>query len=299
MSLADYAVGKILSGRYRILEHRAGGGQAIVLRVEHTFLHRQLAMKIARRRISVGPPRILEEAETLAAINHPGIPAIVNAGVLADDRPYLVSEWIDGRSLAELAAVHACSPRAAVQTMAALSAIVGDLHALGVLHRDLKPANILIPMNGEHPEYATPKLIDFGVCDTLNVDVAGGVRTTGSGRTSGTALYSAPEQIAGRRQSMTTDVFGLGAILFELLCGHPPLAPTGEVSLFELDCGGEKMAIPVAVNRLIANVPVPEIAGVPTSVREIVQQCLRNEPEGRPQSAAEVAVTLQGALATW
>jgi serine/threonine-protein kinase len=293
---AEHVVGSVVDGRYRVLGHLGRGGQAVVLCVEHMILKRPLALKISHATAANRVRRVLNEAELLARIDHPTIIRIYDAGVLADGRPFTVCELVDGATLEELVDGGRCDLQDALEVIAVLSDAADTLHRMGIIHRDLKPSNVLIPTDRGAPAYALARLIDFGVLGHLDKETGVEQRATRSGRTSGTALFSAPEQASGRAQTPATDVFALAAMLFSFLYGHPPMVPAGTISLFSIECAGERLDLPMVIDRLTAEIDVPERADVPSDVRRVLEKALRNDPSERMQSAGELRDELRSCL---
>jgi eukaryotic-like serine/threonine-protein kinase len=287
----------VIDGRYRVIRELGSGGQAIVLLAEHVVLRRLLALRIARSATDERAARVYDEAATLAHISHPNIIRIDDAGRLPDGRPYTACEWIDGQTLTQLSATGQCGLLDALEVVIHLADAVATLHGAGIIHRDLKPGNVLVPCRAGVPLYGTARLIDFGVLGHLRDDVDGVAPLTPSGRNSGTALYSAPEQALGRSQSRATDVFSLGAMLFALIYRYAPMAPNGSFSLFTVNVAGQQLDLPVVIDRLAADIVVPDEAFVPPSLRDAIARALRNNPQERTQSAALLRDELRLALA--
>src|SRR5262245_2945019 len=190
------------------------GGMGVVYKARQIPLNREVAVKLILDADTVDPTalaRFRAEAEVIADLKHPGVVQIHDAGV-CDGRPYFVLEFLEGGSLAERTG-RVWEPTAAASLVAKLARTVHACHERGIVHRDLKPANILLTAEGE------PKVADFGLAKRPEVTAL-----TANGAVLGTPAYMAPEQAAGRLGDVgpATDVYGLGAILYELLTGRPP-----------------------------------------------------------------------------
>lgn len=211
---ADPLVGTVLAGRYRIDRFIAGGGFGRVYRGYDLELHRAVAVKVARPEPdrADGQADLLAEARRAAKLRHPGLVAVHDVGV-HDGRVFVVSDLIDGRSLAEVVAAGRPPPAAALD----------HAHRTGFVHRDIKPQNILIDPAGR------PLVTDFG----LAADA--GQIARGAGAASGTLPYMAPEQVAGEVQLVgpRTDVYALGVVLYELLAGRHPHPARTPAALWE------------------------------------------------------------------
>jgi TolB-like protein/Tfp pilus assembly protein PilF len=205
-------------GDYELLEEMGRGGQGIVYRARQKSLNRTVALKIVglgqwatKRHLQ----RFHLEAEAAASLDHPGIVPIYEIGE-RDGSCYFSMKLIEGGPLDKVSEREEMSPRRAAEIIARLARTLHYAHERGVLHRDIKPGNILIDANGE------PHLTDFGLARLVETESTV-TRTT---EALGTPSYMAPEQAKGNNPQLTsaTDVYGLGAVLYHLLTGHPPFA---------------------------------------------------------------------------
>jgi eukaryotic-like serine/threonine-protein kinase len=194
-------------GRYRLLARIGAGASAVVFRGIDTASRRPVAVKVF-------PPtaravRFDRDLRALGRLKHPGIVQFLDHGV-ADGRPYLVLELIEGGSLADRLAVRPpFDPPAAARLVAALAAAAQHAHDQSLIHRDIKPGNVLLGPGDE------PQLTDFGLARALDLDPV-----TRTGDALGTPRYMAPEQVRGGPVDARTDVYGLGTVLYELLAGR-------------------------------------------------------------------------------
>jgi TolB-like protein/Tfp pilus assembly protein PilF len=211
---------KILSdfGDYELLEEIGRGGQGVVYRAHQKSLNRTVALKV----IGLGPwatethlKRFRREAEAAASLEHPGIVPIHEVGE-RDGQCYFSMKFVEGGQLDEVVRRTPMSIRQAAELFAKVARTVHYAHEHGILHRDIKPGNILLDQKGE------PHLTDFGLARLVEADST----VTGTLEVLGTPSYMAPEQAAGNNTeiSRNTDVYGLGAVLYQLLTGHPPFA---------------------------------------------------------------------------
>ncbi|NUR57709.1 MAG: serine/threonine protein kinase, partial [Catenulispora sp.] len=201
----------VLGDRYRLGERIALGGSAEVYEAVDTRLSRRVAVKLllAADRGPDHVARFAEEARLLAAVGHPHLVPLLDAG-LDDDRRYLVMPLIEGEDLARVIRRGPLPPPRVARVGAALAAALAHIHARGIVHRDLKPANVLMaPHGGIY-------LADFGIARAWD-----GPADTATGCVVGTAGYLAPEQARGRGAMPASDVFSLGLILLEALKGEP------------------------------------------------------------------------------
>src|SRR5207244_2148705 len=205
-------------GDYELLEEIGRGGQGVVYRARQKSLNRTVALKV----IGLGQwatqahlKRFRLEAEAAASLDHPCIVPIYEVGE-RDGSCYFSMKFIDGGQLDEMAKHQPISFRNAAELIAKLARTVDHAHEHGILHRDIKPGNVLIDAKGE------PHLTDFGLARLLESEST----ITRTQEVMGTPSYMAPEQASGETAKLTsrTDVYGLGAVLYQLLTGHLPVA---------------------------------------------------------------------------
>src|SRR5262249_41896229 len=212
---------------YQILGVLGEGGMGVVYRAVQLALKRPVALKmVAAGNVTASTrQRFVTEAQTGARLRHPNFVQIYQVGE-CDGRPFLALELIEGGSLADHLLVHGPLPaRDAAQLVAVLAHAMNEAHLQGVIHRDLKPANVLLATcgptdSGQQSLEQVPKITDFGLAKVRDADLG----RTRSGAILGTPVYMAPEQARGAGQGVTpaTDVYSLGAILFECLTSRPP-----------------------------------------------------------------------------
>lgn len=212
--------GDVLKERYRIDDQIALGGQGFVYRGTDLLLNRPVVVKVMR---TIYPNneairrRFEREMDALARIRHPGVLGILDVGELPDGASYLVVEYVDGVSLRELLRAGPVAPARAARLMRQLGSALAASHAAGVAHLDLKPENVMIRNPSEPDETAT--LIDFGIAKVDRAAVDANVTMIAVG---GTVRYMAPEQFEGVN-TPACDVYALGLIASELLCGKPDI----------------------------------------------------------------------------
>jgi DNA-binding SARP family transcriptional activator len=273
-SLALAAVPPLVAG-YEMLSELGRGGMGVVYKARHTRLDRVVALKMLRAGDQAGPgelARFRSEAALQARVQHPHIVQIFEVGEV-DGRPYFAQEFVEGPSLDKKIAGAPQPARSAAQLVETLARAMHHAHQKGLVHRDLKPANVLLTVDG------MPKVGDFGLAKRLEADAG----QTQTGTVMGTASYMAPEQAWGRIQAIgpATDVYALGAILYELLTGRPPfLGPTAPDTVLQV-----RSQEPVPVRRVQPNVP--------KDLETICLTCLQKEPAKRYASAAALADDLQ------
>ncbi|MDE2347092.1 MAG: protein kinase [Gammaproteobacteria bacterium] len=273
-------------GAYRILHllGRGGMGEVYVAERADGLFESQVALKLVTREAAARPAQFALERQVLARLTHPGIARLLDAGIAADGRPYLVMELIDGLPLLDWCRTCRCDLRRRVDLFLQICDSVGHAHRHLIVHRDLKPANVLVTTDG------TVKLLDFGIAKLLSSDAR---ETTQSIPL--TPGYAAPEQLSTGDVTTATDVYALGLLLFELLTGDRPW----RIGDLPLAVGIDKTlheAPPLPSERAARedDPPVPP-ALLRGDLDAIVAKCLRKEPQHRYDSVA----ALQADLARW
>lgn len=263
--------------RFTIEEKIGEGGMAVVYRARDRELDRIVALKVLHGTADQGEAhhqRFLREARIAARIDHPHTVRLLDAG---QHGPwyYLVMELVEGGSFARWIASRTHSIREAIQMLERACQGVAAAHAVGVVHRDLKPQNILVSRAGE------PKVADFGLARLDGV--APGAARTVSGYPIGTPLYMAPEQVLGLRDEITpqTDVYAIGAILYESVCGRPPFLADSPAELF-----GEILRGPLVDPRSIDR-------RIPRDLQTIILKALERGPSNRYRSILDLAEDLR------
>jgi hypothetical protein len=251
------------------------GGMGVVFRARHLRLGRVIALKMALAGAYAGPherERFQREAEAVAGLCHANIVQIHEVGD-HEGRPYFTMEFVDGGSLAQKLAAAPQPVRWAAELVASLAEAVSVAHRAGIVHRDLKPGNILLTAEG------TPKISDFGLARRLK----GEGTLTWTGTAVGTPSYMSPEQASDTAGPVgpATDVYGLGAVLYEILTGRPPFGAGSA-----LDTLRQVLTLePVPPSRLNPRVP--------RDLETVCLKCLEKEPGRRYTSAAALAEDLR------
>jgi serine/threonine-protein kinase len=235
---------------------------------------------IKRLHPSIPTNTLLQECRSLARLDHPNIVRVLDFGVQHEE-PFLVTEFIDGPTLADHLSLNPQPPVSFTLALArALFSAVDYAHQRQIIHRDLKPGNVLLEPGSLGPNDArenTPKLVDFGLAIVDLFDAEG--NPTASGQPAGTPAYMPPEQFEGARLSDKCDVYAIGVILWEMIVGRRAFP-----SRSWYDVAGQKRAGPLILR---AEGPVE----VPTALRNLISECTNPTVENRP-SAAEACATL-------
>jgi serine/threonine protein kinase/tetratricopeptide (TPR) repeat protein len=262
-------------GDYELLEEVGRGGQGVVFRAWQKSLNRTVAVKlieIGRLTTSTHLKRLRREAEAAAKLNHPGIVPVYEVGE-RDGAYYFSMRFVEGDCLDDVVGRGSTSVRHAAELIAKVARTVHYAHEHGILHRDIKPGNILLDANGE------PHLTDFGLARLVEQ----GSTVTGSMEIMGTPSYMAPEQAVGNNAAVgsATDVYGLGAVLYEMLTGHPPFAGGTTYETIHLLLDSEPRQ-PRLLNRKVDR-----------DLSAVCLKCLEKDPRDRYSSALALAEDLE------
>ena len=270
-------------GPYEILASIGAGGMGEVYRARDNKLHRDVAVKVLPELFASDPDRLARferEAQAIAALSHPNILAIHDFGSVGRTT-YAVMELLEGETLRERMNAETLSVRKAVDYATQMARGLAAAHDKGIVHRDLKPENAFVTADGHL------KILDFGLARHLGPKLGSADQTvsvgTEPGIVMGTVGYMSPEQVRGGAADQRSDIFSLGAVLYEMLTGFCP---------FRRETQAETMTA-------ILKEDPPQLAGtgrqMPVAIERIVRHCLEKRPEERFQSARDLAFDLQQA----
>jgi serine/threonine protein kinase len=273
----DTMLGKIIAGRYEILEDIAGGGMATVYQGRDTILDRIVAIKVMDPNLGKDDEfvkRFILEAQATGRLSHPNIVNVYDAGE-EDGLYYMVMEFVEGITLKDhIIEKGFLSAEEAVNITIQISDGLAHAHRQGIIHRDIKPHNILCTPDGRY------KLTDFGIARLVD----GASHLTKTGTVMGSVHYFSPEQASGHTISYPSDLYSLGVVLFEMLTGSVPF--------------DAKEHILVAMMHLHDEVPDPRLVqeDLSESLKQVINRVLAKKPEERYQNADEFKLALQQTL---
>jgi eukaryotic-like serine/threonine-protein kinase len=271
----DALLGRTLASRYRLIKKLGTGGMSTVYLARHVLIDRLSAIKILRPDQNGDPTyreRFLREAKAVNRINHRNIVEISDVGEV-DGIAYLVMEYVSGATLLDTLRNGLFDWQRALSVTAQLASALVRVHQAGVIHRDLKPENVLVTLK-ENGELDQVKLTDFGIAKVSDMPAI-----TFGDMLFGTPGYIAPELVEGKEADPRTDIYALGAMLYEMVSGKLPFEGKGQAELLLKPLTSP--AIPISER-------VPDL---PSGVQVLVMRMLARQPEERPVDASEVEET--------
>ena len=284
---AHSMLGRVL-GHYQIVAFLGAGGMGEVYRAHDSRIEREVAVKVLPPGVAAHPERLRlfeQEARAAGAINHPNILTIYDVGI-QDGAPYVVYELLDGITLRDTLRKGALSRRKALDYARQVANGLAAAHDKGITHRDLKPENLFLTRDGR------AKILDFGLAKLTRPESSAREEPTesdpssqnGSGSVLGTPGYMAPEQLRGGIVDHRTDLFNLGAILFEMLTGERPFRGGSTTEILNAVLNDDPLEIQETGRKLD-----------PALVR-LLRRCLEKNPNERVQSALDLGFDLEGFL---
>ena len=282
----DLMVGRVLSGRYRLLEKVGEGGMGVVYKAQHVKMKRLAAVKVLAPEFSKNPEfiaRFEREAEMASRLDHPNAVAIYDYGQAEDGVLYLAMKFISGRPLASVIADDAPLPLDRVvnivrQSAAALEAA----HRAGLVHRDFKPQNVLVSSGGDQSDWV--EVVDFGLAKPTRGQAS--FDLTRRGFVVGTPDYMSPEQLSGQALDSRSDIYSLAVVAYEMTAGTLPFA--GQTQEERMVKRLLEKPIPFSVAR-------PQLQ-VPDRVEQVILKGLELNRESRYRTAAEFSDELSKAV---
>ena len=282
----DELIGRVIDDRYELIEHLGEGGMGSVYAAEHLKLHKQVALKIIHPEFAGDgeiAARFAREAMASAQLEHPHVASALDYGTLPEGGAYLVMQLVRGKSVQDLVEEHGALPcQQACEVAAQVADALAAAHGAGIVHRDLKPDNILLR---EHPDGSFQvKVLDFGIARVAMKEggqapegAAPGKALTRVGTVMGTPGYMSPEQSMGEVVDHRTDIYALGVVLWEMICGR--------------EMFGTRDLTAIVTKQLTE--PAPPLAGnapsqVPAQLEQLVASMLASRAPDRPGSASQI-----------
>jgi serine/threonine-protein kinase len=273
----DPLLNQVFAERYRIECLIGSGGMGKVYRAVHLAMDKKVALKIMTPEAAEDPDhadRFEREAAASARLRHPNTIQLFDYGRTSDGQLYLAMEYLAGRTLAQcITAERALSPARAVHILSQVLRSLREAHDSGIIHRDLKPENIFLVDFREEPDFV--KVLDFGIAKFTDNERIKKTLSAG-GFVCGTPLYSAPEQALGYRLTPAADIYALGVILYEMLCGIPPFK------------GADAMTTVMMHVHMPPELPAHVRSATPEGLSSLLLAMLDKAPSRRPASATDL-----------
>lgn len=276
--------GDWIGDKYQIIELICSGGMGSVYKGVHRELGKQVAIKVLlvdKLGKDVTYRRFEREAKSAGSLSHPNIVSVYDYGMISPDRPYIVMELLDGMDLDELLVRRGyLEPTLFLSIFTQVCEALSYAHTMGLVHRDLKPSNIMLVGQNQNRQYV--KIIDFGIAK-FSPKKPETKPITKPGQIFGSPLYMSPEQCVGQKLDPRSDIYSLGCVMYESLCGAPPFM-------------GDTLLSTIYKH---VNEPPPPLhehsygRQVPRALEKIVFKMLQKHPEDRFQSANEVLTALE------
>ena len=268
----DETIGKVVNQKYRITERLGRGGFGVVMRGRHLhdehdlgdvvlkFMQSSLAQDLSLRK------RFINEARAARSLRSPHMVKVFDFDFDEHGVPFMVMEYLEGEALSRIIRRRPLSVKQTLDVAAQLASAMQECHAAGIIHRDLKPSNVVL-------QDGFAKIIDFGIARMEGATVT---RTL-----MGTPKYMAPEQIQRGEMDGRTDIFALGVIIHECLCGAPPIAAGDDLQYLMLNLEAE----PTPLREVVPDAPV--------ALEGLLLRMMAKDPDDRPVSMADVAARLR------
>ena len=284
------ALGSVIDDRYLLKEKLGEGGMGAVYKVEHVRMGKAMALKLMRPEAAldrVSLKRFQQEARIVSKLSHANTVCVFDFGELADGALYMAMEYVPGRDLSFiLRAEGNFSERRAIPVVTQVLRSLAEAHEHGIIHRDIKPANVMLLRTREGEDFA--KVVDFGIAKLAEAAAKAGPdkkAITGMSEFVGTPNYMSPEQVKGDDLDPRSDLYSVGAMLFELLTGRPPFLGEQALAIAAKHLTEKPISLAAAA---------PRLAFTP-AMEAVVAKALAKSPKDRFRSADEMRAALEAA----
>lgn len=286
----DELLGTVLNDRYRVINEVGRGGMSIVYKGLHEMMDRTVAIKMLQAQHvtdQLSIKRFQQEAQAASHLQHPHVITVYDCGVVATGQPYIVMDFLEGESLSDLIKKdnHIAYQRA-IPIFAQACDALDHAHQKGVIHRDLKSSNIMLVEVEGRKDFV--KVVDFGIAKLTNASGKAQQNLTQTGEIFGSPIYMSPEQCLGQQLDSRSDIYSMGAVLYEALTGLPPLM--GDTIYATMKMHVSQMPESFNVSR-------PDLR-IPEQIERIAFKALAKKPEQRFQSMQEFRDALEECMRT-
>jgi eukaryotic-like serine/threonine-protein kinase len=265
-----------LGDRYEVVDFIGQGGMGSVWKVRDTSINKTLAVKVLRRELAadrLAVKRFEQEVHAAACLTQANLVAIYGAGKTLSDCPYMVMDYLDGKNLAEILSLEVYLPPHRVMDLTSqICEALIHAHAKGIVHRDLKPSNIIVTKSDGGNDIV--KIVDFGIAKIMPSVKEQTTQLTQTGELFGSPLYMSPEQCQGEVIDARSDIYSLGCIMYELLCGKQAFAAENPIKVILKQLTEEPA-------------PLPE-DNLPSGLSTVVKRCMAKDPDCRYWSSKEL-----------
>lgn len=286
--VGDPMIGKVLDNKYELIKAIGGGASGQVYKGKHRMMNTIVAVKVLAPQLSTQPElvrRFEREARAAGLLSHKNVLKVHDLGMTEEQQPYMVMEYLNGFSLAELLEKNGkLSVFDSLEIVSQICQGIGKAHEEGLVHRDLKPGNIMLIAEEAH--IFTVKIVDFGLAKLTSPENAENLTRTGS--LIGTPAYMSPEQCRSEQTDHRCDLYAIGCILYELLTGSKPFSATNIIELYMKHANEAPPAL------LLSDIDPNTVHGL----QYIIHHCMEKEREHRYQSASEMRSDLSALKAT-
>lgn len=288
-NLYEKMVGSAIAGNRFVITNLLGfGGMGAVYEAIQTAMNRSVALKLIPTHDETTVRRFEREALTISQLHHPNTVTVFDYGQAENGFLFLAMELLDGKTLSDvIKETGPLSPKRAVHIATQICKSLNEAHRAGIVHRDIKPDNIILIRVDSDSDFV--KVLDFGIAKAVMGE--DDVNLTGDGRIIGTPRYMSPEQILGEPVDHRSDVYSLGCILFEMLCGAPPFQQSTTTALM---LAHAQETPPSFSQRLAA----ASLERIPHYLENVVRKALEKTAIGRQQSVEELRLELEEAMAS-
>lgn len=281
----DILIGTTIAGRYQILSFIGRGGMSVVYKARHKYMERIAAIKMLHAHLVSNDKslkRFQQEAQAASCLAHPNIMGVHDFGLTAQGQPYLVMDYLQGASLAEVIEKDGpLTAERAINLFIQACDALAHAHQKNVVHRDLKPSNIMLVEDADNPDFV--KIVDFGIAKILPQAERQGQHLTQTGEVFGSPLYMSPEQCLSSDLDARSDVYSLGCVMYETLTGKVPLSGANMLETMYMHLNEP----PLPFRKVRPDLSIPE------DLEAIIFKTMEKLPKDRQQSMLELKEDLE------